>query len=374
MLSQVLRRVALADGQLTGEESVQHHSERVNVGRRRERFAPQLLGARVVGGHGRHVAGDGMRRSACRGTEQAGKAEIQKFDATILGHQHVAAFQIPVDGQPLMNVLHRAAERAKKLEAVLWIEMVLLAILEQIATIDAFHDQIELAVVHAAAVEQTRDVRMTESGQHLPFAAEALEKIAGLETGAQDLHRDLLLELPVVAFCPVHPAHAAGTDFPDDAIGSNTPIRPVVIIVLRIRKEVDHRRRIDEVIALGVRGKQLLDLALQLAVGATHFKKVLRALRRIAGERVVEQLLHSLPVVRRHDQKASCSSRCSQARAIVHSRFTVAAETPSAKAVSSIVMPPKKRSSTSCACRESMAFSFSKARSTPHTSAVAAAS
>src|SRR6516165_7881366 len=44
------------------------------------------------------------------------------------------------------------------------------------------------------------------------------------------------------------------------------------------------------------------------------------------------------------------SSRLSQARARLHLLFTVAGETPTTSAVSSMLRPPKKRSSTIRAC------------------------
>src|SRR5579883_520697 len=61
-------------------------------------------------------------------------------------------------------------------------------------------------------------------------------------------------------------------------------------------------------------------------------------------------------------------SRCSQARAVAHSRFTVAGEIPSTSAVSSMERPPKNRSSTTRLCCESSAASWLRASSSATTS------
>ncbi len=60
-------------------------------------------------------------------------------------------------------------------------------------------------------------------------------------------------------------------------------------------------------------------------------------------------VMNAQPVGRR--AQSAVSSRLRKARAAVQSRFTVAGEMSSAAAVSSILMPPKKRHSTMRACR-----------------------
>ncbi len=68
--------------------------------------------------------------------------------------------------------------------------------------------------------------------------------------------------------------------------------------------------------------------------------------RRLQRERTVQHLLHLLPSLRVHVSALRAISRCSQARADVHSRDTVAGEIPITSEVSAIDRPPKKRSST----------------------------
>ena len=73
-------------------------------------------------------------------------------------------------------------------------------------------------------------------------------------------------------------------------------------------------------------------------------------------ERVRDQLLETRVALRSHGGQAVVARRWkSQARAVAHSRSTVALEIPRANAASSIERPPKKRISTTRAARGSSA-------------------
>ncbi len=210
-----------------------------------------------------------------------------------------------MNGQPLVNVLNRAAERAKQLDTVRNTQSAPFAILEDILAVDAFHHQVELALIRASPVQKTGNVRMAESRQHLALAAEARDEIARLQAGPQDFHRDLLLELPVVALRPVNPAHAAAADFLGNPVHPDTATRPVVgVIVLCIWKEMHDGGSVDEVAVFHVCGEQFPDLPLQRFVGTADVQNVLLPVFRRTGEGCMEQVLNSLPLVRRHDQMA----------------------------------------------------------------------
>src|SRR5437879_4411533 len=87
-------------------------------------------------------------------------------------------------------------------------------------------------------------------------------------------------------------------------------------------------------------------------VGA-NFIEVLVTLLWSSFQSASEHYLHLPPSLRRHacvSRFLLFISRCSHARAVAHSRLTVAGETPSTTEVSSIERPPKNRSSTSLLC------------------------
>jgi hypothetical protein len=103
-------------------------------------------------------------------------------------------------------------------------------------------------------------------------------------------------------------------------------------------------------------------LVAQRGIARTFRVEPRAARRRLVRERAIQQRLDAAPAPRRGGRHAP-SSRLSQARAIVQSRFTVAGEMSSASAVSSTLMPPKKRHSTTRAARASCRASRSSASS-----------
>ena len=95
-----------------------------------------------------------------------------------------------------------------------------------------------------------------------------------------------------------------------------------------------------------MRGEQSLNFSSHARVIAACGCEERRAFVHGALERAVEQLLHPRPLMFDH----RCNSAYNHAFASVHSRPTVAGEICITSAVSSIVNPPKKRSSTTRLC------------------------
>src|SRR4029450_12520779 len=96
--------------------------------------------------------------------------------------------------------------------------------------------------------------------------------------------------------------------------------------------------------------EQRIDLCAQLRIVGARLVQIPGSLvlAEHAGSR--EDILHALPAIGGQAPAPAMISRCSHARAIAHSRFTVAGETPMTSAVSLMLRPPKKRSSTSVPC------------------------
>src|SRR5215472_19001866 len=133
-----------------------------------------------------------------------------------------------------------------------------------------------------------------------------------------------------------HP-HATATEFPDD---------PVMCDCL-----ADHWRQS----FLIVHRKKRLHFLPQSCVVCACLGKESGTLLRFQLQRAVEYNLDLLPTLRCHAHACDPCDSCflSHSRAVIHSRFTVEADTPSTKAVSSSDNPPKKRNSTTCPCLES---------------------
>ena len=85
-----------------------------------------------------------------------------------------------------------------------------------------------------AAVEQPRDVGMVERRENLSLGAEAVVIDLGVEAGAQQLERDLLLERAVGALGEEHARHAAAADLANDAIRADAPALELLRRVARL--------------------------------------------------------------------------------------------------------------------------------------------
>ena len=83
---------------------------------------------------------------------------------------------------------------------------------------DVLHDEIRHALDCLATVEQPRDVRMTEIGEDLHLVAKALADRIAAKTGFDQLNRDLLVIVLVVALGKLDGAHAAVTELAQDPV------------------------------------------------------------------------------------------------------------------------------------------------------------
>ena len=78
---------------VAGEQSVQHHAERVDIGSGGDGLAAELFGAGVIGREGALAGERGLRGDAHRsGVEQFGDAEIEQHGRAFAGHQDIGGF------------------------------------------------------------------------------------------------------------------------------------------------------------------------------------------------------------------------------------------------------------------------------------------
>lgn len=197
-------------GAASGEQFVQHNAQGIHIARRRELLAAHLFGTGIGGCHRRESIVRVVRSSQV-GLQQLRDAKIQQLRRAVFCDQNVRRLQITMNDEMLMRVLHGGADLPKKLQAFAHVELLLLAILIQRQPFDVFHHEVRSPVFGCAAVEQTRDVRMVQIGQNLPFVLEAALQF--FAAGAHQLDGDLLLELIVSAFGQPDRAHSAVRDF-----------------------------------------------------------------------------------------------------------------------------------------------------------------
>src|SRR5581483_11570628 len=117
---------------------------------------------------------------------------------------------------------------------------------------DALHDQIEDPVLGPPTIEQSRDVGMIETREHLALAPEPLDEIVSFERRMQNLDCHFLLELTVIPARPVDAAHPAAPDLFSDLVGADATTDPALALVIRPWKEMRGRRPVEEVTLFGV--------------------------------------------------------------------------------------------------------------------------
>ena len=211
--------------QPAGEQFVEQHAERVDVGGRGHRLAANLLGAGVFRRH-QLQAGRGRRERLARelGIQQLGDAEVQQLGRAIGDHEHVGRLDVAVDDQVLVRVLDGGADVTKELQARGGVEPVRVAVVDDRLAFDVLHREVRPAVRRAATVEQARDERMLEAGENLPLVAEAADDAVGVHAALEHLDRHALLERIIVADAEIHGAHAAMADLANQAIRAKTSV------------------------------------------------------------------------------------------------------------------------------------------------------
>src|SRR5215470_15205554 len=161
--------------------------------------------------------------------------------------------------------------------------------------------------------------------------------------------------------CAINLSHAPASNLADDAVGPDA--------LLRSARRFCHWEKIECGLAqeigarLFVGGQERLHFAAKVRVLFATVLKIAVSRACIQHHRFADQLLDSLPSFRIHAGVSPVMARNSHARAIIHSRFTVAGEMPRTSDVSSMVRPLKERSSTMRLCWSSCSESSVSARS-----------
>src|SRR5437879_4814884 len=226
--------------------------------------------------------------------------------------------------------------------------------LSQRFTFEVFHHQ-EIGVVLLTDVVKRADMRMVQAGNgaRLPHNSFMYFRAIG-KISSQ--YRDGYKALQPSICSLVDLAHAAFAQERQDLI------RPQLGTVHQyVRLAVGKSEK--TIARLVVSGEQRFHLASHGLLHANLIHVLVPLVRR-SFQGACEHRLHPLPLLGSHAfVSLFFISRCSQARAVAHSRFTVAGETPSTTEVSSMESPPKNRSSTTRLCCRSKTASWFKASS-----------
>ena len=143
--------------------------------------------------------------------EQDAGAEIEQLYLSVDGDQHVIGFQIPMNNQLAMYMVHRIAHLQKEAQAGLDIQLAAVTVLVEPNAFDVLHRQIRIAERRRASVEQVRDVRMVQGGQQPPLRFKAAQEFGSVQEPGHDFEGHGLLKKPVGTLGSIDGARPAAT-------------------------------------------------------------------------------------------------------------------------------------------------------------------
>lgn len=301
--------VRRALGPTARQQLEQQDAQRVDVRRRRHGLARVLLRRRVLRREDAQL-GPGLRRAVGRrGVQQLGDPEIQQLHRAIGLHQDVRRLDVAVDDQVLVGELDRAADVGEEPQPRVDRQPGLVTVARDRHALDVLHDEVRPTVRRGAAIVEPCDVRVLERGEDLPLVAEAEQDVVGVHPAPDQLERDALLELRIVAFREVDGAHPPAPDLLEQPVRADAPSQGERAVPLRTagplgRQLGQHRVRvIGDGLAQRLLGR--LDLrqeaghrVVQLGVAFTGAGEPLEASVRRLVQRLLEEAVDPLPPVR----------------------------------------------------------------------------
>jgi len=148
-------------------------------------------------------------------------AEVDDFELSAAGNEHVGRFEVAVDNSILMRVPHGIAELQKEREPCAWGELLLLTpARERLRALHELHDDVGMRVGGASGIEHARDVRMIHARERFQLLLKAAEHVRAVHAGLQQLQRDLTRQRLVLPRMP-DTCEAAFTEKAEQLVGTD---------------------------------------------------------------------------------------------------------------------------------------------------------
>jgi len=267
-------------------EPLQDEPKLVDVGRRRHRFAADLLRRRVRGRERPDALPPPLRLLV----DEPRDPEVEELHLPVRRHEDVPRLDVAVDDEPPVGELDRAADLAEQLEAPRERGPGLLAVRVERQPVHVLHDEVRLARRGDAPVVHPRDPRVLQAREDAALAEDRLAVGPGGEVAVEDLDRDALLELAVVPLAQEHATHPAAPQLSHDQERPDpidVPPGPVGLPRRLLGIDVEEHGHPQEVAGGGIRPQEPRDGRPQL--------EVLRAQRpRLRGAQRLGQVHHRI--------------------------------------------------------------------------------
>ena len=144
--------------------------------------------------------------------------------------KNVRRFEIAVDDEVDMGVVHRLADLLEEDQALVEAEPPQVGGFDERPAVDVFEGEVGNAGGVDAAVEELCDAAMREAGEGLALDPEAAAELAALEPAADPLESDLAPESGLVALGEPDLAHAALAEQAFEAVGPDALRRGVGVV------------------------------------------------------------------------------------------------------------------------------------------------
>ena len=195
---------------------IQDRPQGIDVTGRTERGA---LAAGLLRGHVRRRAHHRARGCLPGDVQLLGQAEVGDLRCSILGQEHIARLEVPVDNSPGVRGMHRQGQFLHQRRGFLGRQGRAGQLSVQGAARAVFQREERQAVVFAH-LENLHDVGVLQTGDGLGLDAEALQLLrSGAGAGADHFEGNQALERPVPGL--VNDAHAAPAQLFQDLISGN---------------------------------------------------------------------------------------------------------------------------------------------------------
>src|SRR5580698_2134804 len=228
--------------------------------------------------------------------------EIQQLRCAIGCNQDVSRFDVPMNDQMLMGKLHGRGNLQENSQPFGNRELEMVAVLGDRPPLDQFHRNVWDSILCCAAIEQSRDIWMFETGQNLALVLESSDDRVGILTCADNFQRHLLAILIVGTKGAIDFTHASRPDLLHDPISADTSSDPRVVFDGNESCSGFRKGGFAEKLRAGLllTPKQELNLAAERIVANALSIEIGSALMRRQFQRRGENFLDSVPAFRSH--------------------------------------------------------------------------
>ena len=207
-------------GPVSGEQFVEHDSERINVRESGDRRPIHLLGAGVLGRHHpgqRHGIG---RLPSIPGRQNLGNAKVKQLHPAIVSDQDITRLQIPMHHQMLVSVTNRVDDAAKQFNALADVEFPLVAPAMNRLAVNELHHEVRPSLFRHAGVEQLGNIGMIQQSENFTLLLEPGDDEGRVGRGQNQLDGGLPVERFVGSLGEIDAAHATAPDLANEGVAT----------------------------------------------------------------------------------------------------------------------------------------------------------